>query len=60
MCYGAWASFVKTGDPGWSAYDEGLRLTMLFDETSELRPDAAGRERTAWKGTGAQLRAAPI
>ncbi len=46
----AWTAFVRDGHPGWSAYDTDDRLTMCFDDTSELVADPDGEERQAWEG----------
>lgn len=44
----AFADFVRTGDPGWPAYRPADRMTMVFDETSTVVPDAARAERALW------------
>lgn len=33
----AWATFAKTGDAGWTAYDPKLDDYMAFDETSGMQ-----------------------
>jgi para-nitrobenzyl esterase len=35
----AWLRFVKTGDPGWPAYDRDRRATMIFDLESKVVED---------------------
>jgi carboxylesterase type B len=45
-----WVRFAKTGDPGWSPYEDGNRTTMLFDNESRVVDDAASPERQAWAG----------
>lgn len=35
----AWLAFVKTGDPGWPAYDKANRATMMFDLESKVVND---------------------
>lgn len=47
--HAAWVRFVKTGDPGWTAYDTSGRTTRRFaaegpDEVSDPRAD----DRVAW------------
>jgi para-nitrobenzyl esterase len=27
----AWTAFARDGEPGWPAYDDGRRLTRVFD-----------------------------
>lgn len=46
----AWVDFATTGDPGWPAYDDDKRPTMVYDTTSTVVGDAAGVEREAWRG----------
>ncbi|MGE0621607.1 MAG: carboxylesterase/lipase family protein [Pseudomonadales bacterium] len=46
----AWTAFVREQLPGWSRYDLDDRLTMRFDDTSELVADPDGEERRAWEG----------
>ncbi|MEV8372150.1 carboxylesterase family protein [Kribbella sp. NPDC056861] len=48
--HGAFVRFAVDGDPGWAQYEEDVRPTMVFDEVSEVVPDAAGVEREAWAG----------
>lgn len=44
----AWVSFISSGDPGWAAYDEQTRATMVFDEKSSVQDDPRAASRTAW------------
>ena len=46
----AFAAYARDGDPGWPAYDEIDRSTMVFDTVSTLENDPAATERQAWKG----------
>lgn len=34
-----WASFARTGDPGWPTWDSESRKLMVFDEISSVRRD---------------------
>ena len=48
----AWMRFLRTGDPGWPAYDTATRQVMAFDapaSTIVTDPHAAARERFAGK-----------
>jgi para-nitrobenzyl esterase len=44
----AWVGFITDGDPGWPAYDLGVRPTMVFDETPKVVDDAMSFERSTW------------
>ncbi|MBX3161133.1 MAG: carboxylesterase/lipase family protein [Deltaproteobacteria bacterium] len=46
----AWASFVRTGDPGggWPRYDDVRRATRIFDRTSSIADDPDGLTRVIW------------
>ena len=33
-----WAAFAADGDPGWSAYSVGRRLTRVFDDPPDVVP----------------------
>ncbi len=46
----AWVSFAKTGEPGWAAYDEKRRATMLLDAECSVVDDPDGDLREAWDG----------
>ncbi|HEY5647552.1 MAG TPA: carboxylesterase family protein, partial [Pseudomonadales bacterium] len=46
----AWTHFVRELNPGWSTYDLDDRLTMRFDDESDLVADPEGEERRAWQG----------
>jgi para-nitrobenzyl esterase len=47
--HGSFVSFVKTGDPGWPAYDPaGDRATMVFDTTSRVVNDQHAALRAIW------------
>jgi len=48
--HAAWISFIREGDPGWTAYNTQSRSTMRFDEQSALLEDPEGGERRAWQG----------
>jgi para-nitrobenzyl esterase len=46
--HGAWVRFIRTGDPGWPAYDLATRPVMTFDVPSSAvldDPHASARER---------------
>jgi para-nitrobenzyl esterase len=45
-----WLSFAATGltGPGWPAYTEGDRLTLIFDEADRVESDPRGERRMAW------------
>jgi para-nitrobenzyl esterase len=45
----SWTSFAAHGDPGWPAYDTGRRLTMRFDEHSEVTGYPEERSRLIWR-----------
>jgi len=46
----AWASFARSGDPGWPRYDVDRRATMRFDTASEVVDDPRAVERALWSG----------
>lgn len=46
----AWTKFVRDLDPGWGAYSTDERLTMRFDDESEIEADPDSEERLAWEG----------
>ncbi len=46
----AWADFVRTGDPGWPAYTDATRTTMIFGDDIGVVEDPHGQERRAWHG----------
>ena len=48
--HGAFVSFIKTGDPGWPAFDLATRTTMLFDAASCPSSDALAFESELWSG----------
>ena len=50
--HGAFAAFVRTGDPGWAPYETSSRTTMRFDTVSTVLSDPAGDERRIWEGRG--------
>jgi para-nitrobenzyl esterase len=33
-----WVEFARTGDPGWSPYSIGRRLTRVYDEKPDVVP----------------------
>jgi para-nitrobenzyl esterase len=39
-----WASFARTGDPGWPAWDADERRLMVFDTVSRVEPDPFAEE----------------
>jgi para-nitrobenzyl esterase len=51
---GAWAAFVRSGDPNhdgiphWPAYTTEERATMIFDMECRVENDPYGEERKAW------------
>jgi para-nitrobenzyl esterase len=45
-----WASFARTGDPGWPPYERDRRTTMVFDERCRLVEDPGAGERRLWEG----------
>ncbi|MFD9550612.1 carboxylesterase/lipase family protein [Nocardia salmonicida] len=49
------AEFVRTGSPGWAAYDTDGRPTMVFDTHSELITDPAEARRGAFARAGVKL-----
>jgi para-nitrobenzyl esterase len=44
----AWIAFVRTGEPGWPAYDQVRRPTLVFDLQSTLEHAPYDDERAAW------------
>ena len=46
----AWCDFIKTGEPGWPAYDTRTRATMFFDDVCEVVENPDSEERAAWDG----------
>ena len=46
----AWCDFIKTGEPGWPAYDSDTRTTMFFDDICAVVEDPDPEERAAWSG----------
>lgn len=48
--HSAWVSFIKAGNPGWTAYNLENRPTMRFDETSGVVNDPRSAERKLWDG----------
>lgn len=48
--HSAWVSFIKDGNPGWTAYDLENRSTMRFDDTSGVVNDPRPAERKLWEG----------
>ena len=45
----AFASYARTGDPGWPAYTTADRQTMVFDTVTGLESDPAAQARNAWE-----------
>ncbi|MFT4631783.1 MAG: para-nitrobenzyl esterase [Candidatus Pseudothioglobus sp.] len=48
IMHAAWIAFIRTGDPGWPAYDLASRQTMVFDTTSGLQDDPDAGKHDAW------------
>lgn len=48
--HAAWSDFIKTGDPGWPAYDLSTRATMMFDDNCSIIDNPDPEEREAWDG----------
>ncbi|MDQ1517429.1 MAG: para-nitrobenzyl esterase [Actinomycetota bacterium] len=46
----AWLSFARSGNPGWPAYDQSTRSTMILGERSGLADDPMSAERLTWDG----------
>lgn len=46
----AWTSFVRTGDPGWPAFDAEQRLTRVFDTEPAVEPYPEEKSRKLWQG----------
>ncbi len=46
----AWVQFAKTGSPGWDAYTQTERKTMLINETWQLQTNPHAKVLTAWDG----------
>lgn len=44
----SWAGFARTGDPGWTRYDDGGRRVMVFDTAGGEARDPRERHRPAW------------
>jgi para-nitrobenzyl esterase len=46
----AWLAFARSGDPGWRAYDDAERSTMVLGRECGLAADPMGEERRFWEG----------
>ncbi len=46
----AWVNFAKGGNPGWDAYTNQARKTMLIDKTWQLQTNPHANELRAWDG----------
>jgi para-nitrobenzyl esterase len=46
----AWLAFARDADPGWPAYDEAKRTTMVLGRECVLESDPMGAERRVWDG----------
>lgn len=45
----AWLAFARDGDPGWPAWDDAKRATMVLGRESALAWDPDGAERRIWE-----------
>jgi para-nitrobenzyl esterase len=45
-----WVDFIRSGDPGWAAYDTASRTTGLLTEDINAVDDPAADERARWDG----------
>ncbi|MEV4112697.1 carboxylesterase family protein [Nonomuraea sp. NPDC049695] len=45
----AWASFARSGNPGWPAYDSEQRLTRVFDATPSVTAYPEEASRRLWQ-----------
>jgi para-nitrobenzyl esterase len=43
-----WTRFIKTGTPGWAAYELATRPTMQFAERSAQLSDPLAARRKLW------------
>lgn len=48
--HAAWVAFVRTGDPGWPAYDVGARPVQVFGDLTAVVPDPRSEQRGLWEG----------
>ena len=48
--HAAWTAFIRDGDPGWPVYTPDSRVTMRFDDSSEVVVDPDSTSRQAWEG----------
>ena len=48
--HAAWTRFIRSGNPGWDAYDLVRRATFVFDDRSRLELDPGAETRRAWEG----------
>ena len=48
--HAAWVAFVRTGDPGWPAYDVGTRPVQVFGDLTAVVPDPRSEQRALWEG----------
>ncbi|MCL4686839.1 carboxylesterase family protein [Myxococcota bacterium] len=46
----AWLAFARHGDPGWPAYDDPTRATMVLGRDGGVASDPLGAERRVWEG----------
>ncbi|MFI5615535.1 carboxylesterase/lipase family protein [Amycolatopsis sp. NPDC051903] len=46
--FDTWVRFVATGDPGWTPYKPGERITRLFDDVSTTVSDPDAGQRLLW------------
>jgi para-nitrobenzyl esterase len=50
VVHAAWVAFVRTGDPGWPAYDVPTRPVQVFGELSAVVRDPRPARRALWDG----------
>ncbi|WP_104524201.1 carboxylesterase/lipase family protein [Blastococcus atacamensis] len=48
--HAAWVAFVRTGDPGWPAYDLATRPVQVYGQLTGVVTDPRAEQRTLWEG----------
>ncbi|CCG03080.1 carboxylesterase/lipase family protein [Blastococcus saxobsidens] len=48
--HAAWVAFVRTGDPGWPAYEVATRPVQAFGRLDGVVPDPRAEQRGLWDG----------